>query len=217
MYIKNALLLGAFALGAIAAPVAQDCDDTTPAGTALTVEQLTAIAPATASCDGADQPEECADAKRAVAAINKSFETYKITSKGERAAIVAYMLFESVNFKYNRNHFPGRPGQGTRMMAMPPYVEKYAIHLVGQDAVSKAQAPGGNESLDAVLLLANDSDEKSFGSAGWFVSTECTPEIRAGLASETETGWHDFLTECVETTLDPLRDEPWTKALQNMQ
>lgn len=118
MYIKSTLLASAFALCAFAAPLpADDCEDAAPA-TGITAEQLTQIAPATASCNGAPFPAECADATSVAAAINKSFETYKVTSKGEQAALVAYMLFESGNFKYNINHFPGRPGQGTRMMAM---------------------------------------------------------------------------------------------------
>jgi len=127
---KNILVASAFALCAFAAPVparGPDCDleDGAPAAppadaptteASLTADNLIAIAPTTASCDGAPFPDECADATAAATAINKAFETYKITSKGERAAIVAYELFESGNFKYKRNHFPepGRPGQGTR-------------------------------------------------------------------------------------------------------
>jgi len=144
MFFKKALLTSALALCAISAPL-PDCDEpqsstlsvsqqpkapaapapsasaapTTPAPGTLTAEKLIQIAPATASCSGGDFAAECADATKATAAINKAFSTYKITEKGEKAALVAYMLFESGNFKYNRNHFPapGRPGQGTRMMA----------------------------------------------------------------------------------------------------
>lgn len=136
MFFQKALLASALAVCAISAPL-PDCDEpqsstlnvpqqpkapaapTTPAPGTLTAEKFIQIAPATASCSGGDFAAECADAVRATAAINKAFSTYKITEKGEKAALVAYMLFESGNFKYNRNHFPapGRPGQGTRMMA----------------------------------------------------------------------------------------------------
>jgi hypothetical protein len=132
MFFQKAFLASAFALCAISAPLPeydpkpqyptasqQQHQETAPAAGALTAEKLIAIAPATASCSGGDFPDECADATRAAAAINKAFSTYKITAVGEQAALVAYMLFESGNFKYNHNHFPapGRPGQGTRMMA----------------------------------------------------------------------------------------------------
>jgi hypothetical protein len=32
---------------------------------------------------------------------------YKVTSKAEQAAIVSLMAFETEDFKYNKNHFPG--------------------------------------------------------------------------------------------------------------
>jgi hypothetical protein len=115
---KTILFASAFALCAFAAPI-PECDDNAPADVpateaSLTAANLIAIAPATASCDGAPFADECADATQAATALNKAFDTYKITSKGERAAIVAYELFESGSFKYKKNHFPGRPGQGTR-------------------------------------------------------------------------------------------------------
>jgi hypothetical protein len=218
MYITTSTLVaGAFALCALAAPIPEcDPDTQNEATSGLTAENLVAIAPATASCAGADFPVECADATAAAAAINKSFATYGITSTGEQAALVAYMLFESGNFKYSKNHFPGRPGQGTRMMAMPPFVSKYATAVAGDSAVATAQAVGGDAGLNAVLALVNSDDEKSFGSAAWFLSTQCTADVRAGLKAETTDGWHAFLTECVGTTAAPERDAPWIAAKQAM-
>jgi hypothetical protein len=124
------------------------------------------------------------------------------------------MLFESGDFKYKINHFPGRPGQGTRMMAMPPVIEKYATSVAGADAVAQALAPGGDVGLNATLALVNADDEKSFGSAAWYLTSTCTPEVRAGLTAETVVGWHAFLTECVGTTATEDRDVPWVKAKQ---
>ncbi|KAH7399369.1 hypothetical protein BKA66DRAFT_451637 [Pyrenochaeta sp. MPI-SDFR-AT-0127] len=213
------LLAGAFALSAFSAPVPECSNNTTEPETVtevLSAKNLIAIAPATASCTGADFPQECADASQAATAINKSFKTYGITSTGEQAALVAYMLFESGNFKYSKNHFPGRPGQGTRMMAMPPFVKLYATSAVGAEAVTAAEAAGGDAALNAVLALVNSDDEKSFGSAAWFLSSQCTAEVRAGLAAETVDGWHNFLTECVGTTAATERDEPWVAAKQIM-
>jgi hypothetical protein len=199
------LLVGIFALCAVSTPQSGDHSPFT----ALSEQILVRIAPTTASCAGASFPEECADATRAARAINKSFETYGISSFGERAGLVAYMLFESGNFTYNRNHFPGRPGQGTRMMAMPTFVKPYAESVAGADAVAKAEAAGGDAGLDAVLRLANCNDEKSFGSAAWFLSTQCIAPVRAGLASGGMVGWHNFLTACVGTTVATERDTLW--------
>ncbi|RMZ66903.1 hypothetical protein GMOD_00002281 [Pyrenophora seminiperda CCB06] len=217
---KNILFASAFALCAFAAPV-PDCNEPPKADVpgSLTAANLIAISPATASCTKAAQPDECADATQAATALNKAFSTYKVTSKGEKAAIVAYELFESANFQYKQNHFPapGKPGQGTRMMAMPNFVEKYATSVAGEAAVAKAKEVGGDAGLVAVLALANADDEKSFGSAAWFVTTECTADIRAGLAAGTQDGWHKFLTDCVGTTLDPGRDVPWNAAIATIQ
>jgi len=224
MLCKTVLLAGALALGAFAAPI-PDCPDkensytapstdnkaTYPTGS-ITADQLTQIAPETASCSGAPFPEECADATTAATALNKSFDTYGIKTAGEKAALVAYTLFESGNYKYSKNHFPGRPGQGTRMMAMPPFVAKYATAVAGADAVATASAAGGDAGLVAVLALVNSDDEKSFGSAAWFYSTQCTEDVKAGVQAETVEGWHNFLTACVGTTLDETRDTPWVSA-----
>ncbi|KAF1932011.1 uncharacterized protein M421DRAFT_416739 [Didymella exigua CBS 183.55] len=222
MLCKTILLAGALALGTFAAPI-PDCpekensytapstDNKTVTGS-VTADQLTQIAPEAASCSGAPFPEECADATAAATALNKSFDTYGIKTAGEKAALIAYTLFESGNYKYSKNHFPGRPGQGTRMMAMPPFIAKYATAVAGAEAVTTANAVGGDAGLDAVLALVNSDDEKSFGSAAWFYSTQCQEDVKAGVAAETIEGWHNFLTACVGTTLDETRDTPWVTA-----
>lgn len=81
----------------------------------LTEAKLECIAPSSNTCAGASFPDECATASQALPNILDSFQTYKITSWGEQAAIVSLMAFESDDFKYNKNHFPapGRPGQGS--------------------------------------------------------------------------------------------------------
>jgi hypothetical protein len=206
------LLLGVFALCAVSTP--QTGDDSQ--STALSDQVLIRIAPTTASCAGAEFPEECTDATPAAKAINTAFETYGISSFGERAGLVAYMLFESGKFKYNKNHFPGRPGQGTRMMAMPPIVKSYAESVAGADAVAKAEAAGGDAGLDAVLKLASCNDEKSFGSAAWFLVTRCDESIRSALATGEMDGWHGFLTVCVNTTVTTERDTLWQTTKQVM-
>lgn len=216
MLVKPSILLAsAFALCVSAQPTLKR--DAASTSTCLTAEEIIAVDPKTASCVGAVPLDECADASRAAVAINKSFQTYSINSTGEKAALLAYMMYESGSFKYNRNHYPepGRPGQGTRMMAMYPYVKLYATSVLGEDAVAKAEAVGGDDGMNAVLALVNSDDEKSFGSAAWFLSSQCTQEVKAGLAAETVDGWHAFLTECVGTTVAD-RDALWLSAKQAM-
>lgn len=75
--------------------------------------QLVAIAPKSKTCEGAPAAVECRTATQAAPFISKSFQTYNISSPAEQAALVSLMAFETDDFKYNKNHFPGVPGQGS--------------------------------------------------------------------------------------------------------
>ncbi|KAJ5972777.1 uncharacterized protein N7479_002695 [Penicillium vulpinum] len=86
---------------------------------ALTESQLLAIAPTSKSCTKAPAKGECATAKQAAKFISKSFDKYKVTSQAEQAAIISLMAFESEDFKYNKNHFPGVAGQGSTYRIFP--------------------------------------------------------------------------------------------------
>src|SRR4051794_14644301 len=93
-----ALLVSALAL-ASTAPV--DCVNC--ARGTLTAATLQAIAPASASCNGAPAPGECHTAAQGAPAIQASFTKYNINSVGEQAAAIALMIYESDSFKYNKN------------------------------------------------------------------------------------------------------------------
>ncbi|KAF2739331.1 hypothetical protein EJ04DRAFT_509034 [Polyplosphaeria fusca] len=178
----------------------------------LTEAAIQAIAPSTASCAGAEFSNECATAADAVGPIQASFQKYGVTSTAEQAALIALMLYESGNFQYNIHHFPSpNPGQGTRNMQNYPFNLQYATALFGAQAQEKAaQGP------DAVLgmLLGND---ESFGSAAWFLTSQCNAQIRQGLHSGSQAGWSAYLTQCIGTTDTPDRDAVWTKAMQVLQ
>ena len=93
---------------------------------------------------------------------------------------------------------------------------KYANYLatectncvIESAAVSKAEATGG----DAVLALVND-DFGSFGSAAWFLRTQCSAEICEGLGTGSQEGWEAFLTSCVGVEATEDRTEIWRKAI----
>lgn len=98
-------------------------------------------------------------------------------------------------------------------MQMAPFNEKYATDLFGAEKVAAAKAnPGeGVDPEDAVLKLVQ-GDEESFGSAAWFLTTQCQSSIMEGLASGSSAGWDAYLTNCVGTTHTSDRDASWTKA-----
>lgn len=81
--------------------------------TTITESQILTIAPTSNTCDNAPAVGECATAKTAATYTSQSFDTYGVTSKAEQAAVLSLMAFESLDFKYNKNHFPGVAGQGS--------------------------------------------------------------------------------------------------------
>lgn len=126
------------------------------------------------------------------------------------------MLYESGSFKYNINHYPGVPGQGTRNMQSPAFNLKYAQWLaanmtdsgISMQQVQKAEQEGPVQ----VLALVNGG-RWSFASAAWFLVTQCNEEISHGLAASTKEGWEAYLTECVGTTVTEDRTAIWKKAI----
>ncbi len=162
----------------------------------ITSFQLTLIAPSTRACNiSAPFTNECRTAEQAAPFINKAFDDYAISSVGEKAAILSLMLFETGDFKFDRNQYvallhhycnvanryadrsfpaPGRPGQGTRNLMTFPFVHQYALDTPSTH--SRALALAGpnatdpsikNDSMNAVRDLVL-GDELSFASAMWF-------------------------------------------------
>ncbi|OQE43685.1 hypothetical protein PENCOP_c003G01448 [Penicillium coprophilum] len=178
--------------------------------TALTESQLITIAPTSKSCSDAPAEGECATAKQAAKYTSQAFDTYKVTSKAEQAAIISIMAFESSDFKYNKNHFPGVAGQGTRNMQSPSYNKKYASSL----PELKDKIPSvSNNPADLLDLLRKDA-ATDFGSAAWFLTTQCSKEVRAALADGSETGWQRFISDCVGTSVTDERRGYWERAVK---
>ncbi|PLB49482.1 hypothetical protein P170DRAFT_185013 [Aspergillus steynii IBT 23096] len=174
----------------------------------LTAQQIEAIAPTSNTCDGAPAPGECATSEQAALNIAKSFETYQVTSPAEQAAVIGLMAMESGDFKYSRNQV--NIGQGTRNMQSPAFNSQYAASLPGiaDQAAALASDPAGL--LDA--LVANE--EYDFGSGAWFLTTQCTPDVRTQLQTGSEEGWASFISGCVGTDANEARRDYWTRAVE---
>jgi hypothetical protein len=210
VHATSILFASVLVLTATARPMpGVECNGNSTAPAAITADQLIKIDPKTASCADAPAAGECADATAAAAAISVSFAQYGIKTPGEQAALIAIMDFETGGFKYNKNHFPGRPGQGTRNMQMEPFNQKYAA-----DVMPAAATLAG----DALTTALNADANISFGSAAWYLTkganngSGCTQAIRDGLAAGTKVGWDAYLTTCVGTTAAAERDVPWAAA-----
>ncbi|GFF57975.1 hypothetical protein IFM51744_09397 [Aspergillus udagawae] len=176
----------------------------------ITAAQIENIAPKSKSCADAPAPGECATSEQAAANIAKSFETYKVTSAAEQAAVIGLMAFESLDFEYNRNHFPGVAGQGTRNMQSPAFNAKYAASLPA--LADKLKGVSGDPAGVLDLLLSNE--EYDFGSGAWFLTTQCSQDVRSELQSGSEAGWQKYITSCVGTDANEERKAYWTRAVQ---
>lgn len=117
------VLSSAIGAGAMAIGVTEDTANLSRATTDITASQIQAIAPKSASCANAPAEGECATADVAAGNLTASFERYKVTSCAEKAAVIGLLAFESGEFQYNRNHFPGTPGQGSTFSL--PYTRRH--------------------------------------------------------------------------------------------
>ncbi len=117
------------------------------------------------------------------------------------------MAFESGEFKFNTNR-AGVTGQGTRNMQSGKLNLKYARAL---PELASQLAATGTADLNAVRALVLP-DQFSFGSAAWFLTSQCTQDDRAQLQTGTQAGWAQYITSCVSVAPGP-RQAYWQAAV----
>src|SRR5271167_622786 len=98
------------------------------AGGSSAASQLLEIAPGSANCNTAVN-SECATADHAAPFLISAMQTYCIYQPPEIAAVLSLIAYETADFMYNINHFPGRAGQGTRNMQMADFNLQYALSI----------------------------------------------------------------------------------------
>lgn len=79
----------------------------------ITAALVQSIVPNSATCYNPPKLAECRTAAQAAPPIANSFLKYGVTSTGEIAALVALIGYESGDFKYQINYWPGNAGQGS--------------------------------------------------------------------------------------------------------
>ena len=182
----------------------------------LTTSDITTIAPGSANCTGAPYPVECATASDAAPWINLAFHVFDIHAFGTQAALLSLMLYESGSLKYNINHYPGVPGQGTRNMQSPAFNLKYARWLAANimnSGISPQQVDEAEEEGPVQMLALVNGERWGSASAAWFLATQCNEEISQGLATLTEEGWNTYLTDCIATTVTEDRTAIWKRTI----
>ena len=69
------------------------------------------------------------------------------------------------------------------------------------------------DQLNEMRALLTSNDTYDFASAAWFLTSQCSPLVRAGLQSGSLAGWQTYLTECVGTTATSARQTIWSTAI----
>ncbi|MCJ1386629.1 hypothetical protein MMC17_009755 [Xylographa soralifera] len=184
--------------------------------------KLLIIAPQSESCVGAPYPSECRTTSQAVDPIITSFATYGIVSGAEMAALISLMAFETMDFKYQNNYFPGNPGQGTRNMQSASFNLLYSKSIPALAssvaAITEGAAIGALSvsQLNQVRALLTGNDDYDFGSAAWFLTTQCSTAVRAEVQTGTLAGWQTYVTDCIGTTATSDRQRIWEIAMQEI-
>lgn len=178
--------------------------------------QLLQIAPTSNTCSGAAFADECETAQQAAPFLIQAMETYSVYSVPEISALLSLIAFETGDFKFNENHYPGNPGQGTRNMQMANFNLLYAQSIPALAAplaaITTATTADGltNDQLNAIRALVLP-DEYAWASAAWFLTTQCSADVRTSLQAGGQAGYEAYLG-CVGTTATADRLAYWTRA-----
>ena len=93
-------------------------------------------------------------------------------------------------------------------MQSPEFNMKYAQSI---PALKDKLAAAGKDPKAVLALLTADGN-LDFGSAAWFLTTQCSAAVRTALQAGTKAGWEFYLKDCVGTTVTPERAAYWEKA-----
>jgi len=157
------------------------------------------VMPNSASCAGAEKPDECRTAAQAASYLISAFEGF---SAGSIASMLAVGAYESNEMQYNTNL--ENMGQGTFNMMLPKYISQYATAKLGASAVA------GKSPSDVLALVT--TDQYNFGSVSWFLTTQCSQSVQESVAQGTDQGWADYMG-CIDVSpTDPGRLAYWTAA-----
>lgn len=120
------------------------------------------------------------------------------------------MAFESDSFKYSVNYVSGKPGQGTRNMQSASFNIFYAQSIPALSSSLSAVA----DSLNGIRDLLTANDIYDFGSAAWFLTTQCDEVTREALRSGGLVGWRNYVSNCIVTLPTIDRQGYWERAAE---
>ncbi|KAI1816946.1 hypothetical protein GGS20DRAFT_134419 [Poronia punctata] len=171
--------------------------------------QILKIAPKSSSCDSSNP--DCRTNVQVAPLFSDAFEKYNLRHPGQWAAVLALTAFETDDYQYKHNVFPGRPGQGTSNMQMIDFNIQYVKSI--PELADKFAALGAIDTDDKrnqVLALVMD-DKYNFGSGPWFLTTKCEQGVAEGLVSGTDEAFKSYM-DCVGVDFTDDRKAYWGRA-----
>ncbi|KAJ1977618.1 hypothetical protein H4R35_002223 [Dimargaris xerosporica] len=190
----------------------------------VTLDQLKAsmLKAAKTDCSKATKhKEECRTLDQALGPLNDSFAKYGLKARGQVAAVLSILDFESEGFQFSTNLV--NKGQGTFAQLMYPHIKTYAQSIpelkAKLDEIAQTDSSlASDKSMDAVLKLVI-VDDYSFASAAWFLaqSPECPRDTMKTLESETEDAYKTYLEKCIQTTVTDERIKGWKHTMAGLQ
>ncbi|KAK7992529.1 hypothetical protein PG996_012438 [Apiospora saccharicola] len=166
------------------------------------------IAPKSEKCNSS---AECRTNEQVAPILIQTFQDYKIYSAGQIAGVLALMAFESGDFKYKHNVSPGRPGQGTANMQMYPSNIKYAASIPDLKSKASSFTENSPDAQKNELLAMLTDDKYNFGSAPWYLTTQCDKGVQTALATGSDDGFAQYM-KCVGVSVTGDRDAYWQRA-----
>ncbi|KAG0125145.1 hypothetical protein HOY82DRAFT_632507 [Tuber indicum] len=171
----------------------------------ITAEQLLAAAPKICTT----VTEECHPAAEAVRGINTAFANHGLTKLGQKAALLGLMALESVDFTFNVNSFPGRPGQGTKAMLSFPHIYHYAFSQPACTAEVLRISNGKFlnvtfSNMDTIPIMDQKAiralvlpEKYTYAAASWYLRNKCQASVRERLAEGGFEGFKEYIGGCI--------------------
>ncbi|KAF9280997.1 hypothetical protein BGZ88_011874 [Linnemannia elongata] len=183
----------ALAIATIALTTAAPVPTPTGTPTLLTIDELKAAANGTCPPQTSGEVISCEDA---LPYINDAINKYNLATRGQRAAYIATMLYESGNLKYNHNLV--NANQGTRSMLPQPSLETF---VSANADIQTLVATYPADTLLVDILINNHLD--FLPGAWWTVSGPNCPG-RAAALDGTTSAFLQWEIDCINGGVETL-------------
>lgn len=207
----NTLIVSSAVLGTPLASSYKSVSETTgPTQPSLTLAKLNqALAP----CGNPNSAAlgENISCSEALPHIQAALSAYGLTSAQQIAFYLSIVSVESGNLSFNRNHFPGRPGQGTRSMMMPQNLYAFlkdtpsivSSNDVLTQVINQPYDDTNSQAKEQVLNVLV-SDQYSFLPGAWWIAKgaglvqnpSCST-LADSLSSSSPEAVSNLFTQCV--------------------